>query len=109
MKCASATEKFMPTVRRFSRPNISAVCCWKGLARKRNVTPIKCGREILNGRIKTGAIDPNRPRCRAARIFGFRHSSRLAILARLDVEKLSAPEFEFALLGVRRAFYRAIF
>jgi hypothetical protein len=44
-----------------------------------------------------------------ARIFGFRHSASLAILARPDAEKLSSPESEFALLGVRRAFYRAVF
>jgi hypothetical protein len=47
--------------------------------------------------------------CRQALIFGFRHSSRLAILARPDVETLSAPEFEFALLGVRRPSYRTVF
>jgi hypothetical protein len=45
----------------------------------------------------------------SSRIFGFRHSARLVILARPNVEELSAAEFEFALLGVRRALYRAIF
>jgi hypothetical protein len=34
---------------------------------------------------------------------------RLVILARPDVEELSPPESEFALLGVRRAFYRPVF
>src|SRR5438105_4043248 len=44
-----------------------------------------------------------------SRIFGFRHSARLVILTRPDAAKLSAPESEFALLGVRRAFSRSVF
>jgi hypothetical protein len=40
----------------------------------------------------------------ADKIFGFCHIARLAILTDPDVEQLSAPESESALLGVCSAF-----